>query len=334
MSIPFLPDYQFAAPAFLYVLLAIPLIVIVRGRRGPAPAIAFSPMNLLLSLGPQVKSRFGSISPALLYLALASGIIALARPQKVNAYETQKASGIEITLAIDVSFSMSIVDFWIGRDKVDRLVAAKDVIKNFVKARPNDRIGVVIFSGRPHSIAPLTMDHDWLLDTIDKKIHFDHKIEPATAIGTAIAASAKRLMERKAKSKIIVLLTDGQQTMPGLSPQEAAKLSATLGIKVYTIAIGTDGVHYVPKINNNMEQTFDFATLEEVSAITGAKAYMAKDFDSLNKIFAEIDQLEKTEIATNRVVEAKDVYFPFAMAAAVLAAIAAALNVTLFRGIP
>lgn len=334
MPIPFLPDYQFAAPAFLFALLALPLIAIVRGRRGPAPAIAFSPLNLLLSMGNQVKSRFGNISPTLTYFALISGIIALARPQEVNAYETQKASGIEITLAIDVSYSMSIVDFWIGRQKVDRLVAAKDVIQKFVKGRPSDRIGVVIFSGRPHSIAPLTMDHEWLKDTIEKKIHFEHQIEPATAIGTAIAASAKRLMEREAKSKIIVLLTDGIQTAPGLSSQEAAKLSSTLGIKVYTIAIGTEGRHWVPKIRAQMDQTFDFKSLQEVSSITGAKAYMAKDFDSLSKIFTEIDQLEKTEIATNRVIEARDLFFPFALAAAVLTSLAILLNLTLFRGIP
>jgi Ca-activated chloride channel family protein len=334
LPIPFLKDFQFAAPAFLFALLALPLLALVRGRRGPAPAIAFSPLNILLSLGPQVKSRFGRLSAALIYLALASGIIALARPQKVNSYETQKASGIEITLAIDVSLSMSIVDFWIGQTNVDRLVAAKHVIEKFVMGRPSDRIGVVIFSGRPHSISPLTMDHDWLLQSIEKKIHFDHNIEQGTAIGTAVAASAKRMMDREAKSKIIVLLTDGQQTTPGLSPQEAAKLASTLGIKVYTIAIGTDGTHYVPRLNNYMDQTFDFETLQEVADTSGGKAYQAKDFNALNNIFSEIDKLEKTEIATNRIIEAKDLFFPFLLAAAILTALSAALNVTLLKNLP
>ncbi len=334
MKIPLLPDYSFAAPWFLLLLLVIPVLAIVRGNTGPAPAIAFSPLNILTSIAPKVKSRFGRISASLLYLALFAGVLALARPQKVNAYETHTASGIEITLAIDVSFSMSTTDFWIGGTQVDRLTAAKYVIGKFIEGRPSDRTGIVIFSGRPHSIAPLTLDHDWLRETIGGEIHFEHKIDSGTAIGTAIAASAKRLMDREAKSKIVVLLTDGVQTMPGLTPSEAAKLAATLGIKVYTIAVGTEGTHYVPKVGRMMEQTFDLETLREIAKLTGAKSYLAKDTNALANIFSEIDQLEKTEIATRKIVEAKD-YFPYLVgAAAVFALIGTCLNSTLFRGIP
>jgi len=336
MPIPLLRDFAFAEPWFLLGLLALPLLALARGRKGPAPAVAFAPLHLLASLGSIARSRFGRFVAAFFYLGFAAAILGLARPQRINAYENQTASGIEITLAVDVSYSMSIEDFRIGGRTVNRLDAARHVITQFIEGRPSDRVGLVIFSGRPHAVAPLTLDHGWLQRTIESELRFrrPEELEQGTAIGTAVAASAKRLMNREAKSRIVVLITDGVQTTPGLSPAEAANLAATLGIKVYTIAIGTEGTHFVPLARSRMEQTFDLEVLRQIAETTGARSYLARDTDALERIFADIDALEKTEIVTQRIVEAKD-YFSWCVGAALaFITLGLGLNATLLRGIP
>ena len=313
MPIPFLPEYMFGRPAMLLLLLTLPLLLLLRGRAGRAPAVVFASLPFLRGVSSPVRSRFGMPTAAIAtMLALIFGILALARPQKVNSKEQFTASGVEIYLAIDVSYSMSILDFSLDRQRINRLDAAKYVISQFVSGRPSDRIGLVIFSGQPFALGPLTLDHDWLLETIGKEIHFDHPITSGTSIGTAISACSSRLANRdspvKAKSQVVVVLTDGDQNVPGLTPQEAARLSSTLGIKVYPIAIGTPGRHFVPRVGRAMDQSFDFDTLKEVAAITGTKAYMANDTETLQQIFAEIDELEKTEIAQRTTVEVRELY--------------------------
>ena len=196
------------------------------------------------------------------------------------------------------------------------LMQPKTVVKDFINGRKNDRIGVIVFSGRPHTMGPLTMNHEWLNEMIDREIHsgdLKNIIEGGTAIGTAIAASAKRLSNREAKSKIVVLLTDGVQSVPGLSPEDAAKLSATLGIKVYTIAIGQ------PSISGSAEESFDLPTLRKVASITGAKTYLGKDTETLRRIFDEIDELEKSDIEYRQIVKTKEYFqWPTILAASLL----------------
>jgi len=320
MTIPLLPDYQFAAPAFLWLLLLLPPLAFFGGRRAHLPTIQFGALEHVPEEGHRPRGGLGGWTASFYLLALACGTVALARPQKLRDYEVTTGEGVEIALAIDVSFSMSIEDYEINGQRVNRLDAAKSVIKEFVDGRPTDRIGLVIFSGRPHTLAPLTTDHDWLKTTIDRDIHFRHRIAQATAIGTAIAASAKRLSDREAKSKIVVLLTDGDQNVPGLTPEDAARLAATLGIKVYPIAIGTPGRHYVPLIRGYLDQSFNLEMLEEVATITKAKSYQAKDTAALERIFAEIDSLEKSEVERRKVIETKE-FFQWPAAAAALFAL-------------
>jgi Ca-activated chloride channel family protein len=339
MPIPFLPDHVFGRPAMLLLLLAIPLLLLLRGRAGRSPAVVFASLPFLKGTARPVRSRFGLPTAAVAtMLALTSGVIALAQPQKQNAREQFTASGVEIYLAIDVSHSMSILDFVLDRRRINRLDAAKHVISEFVDGRPSDRIGLVIFSGQPFALGPLTLDHDWLLDTIDREIHFDHPITGGTMIATAISACSSRLAKRdsnfKAKSQIVVVLTDGDQNVPGLTPQEAARLSSTLGIKVYPIAIGTPGRHFVPKINRWMDQTFDFDTLKEIASITGTKAYMANNTETLREIFDEIDELEKTEIATRKTVETNELYQWFAGAALLFLVVGLAFEHSLLNYAP
>ena len=316
MKIPLLTDFQFAEPLFLW-LLVIPIILIFfRGKSYVQTSIDFP---AIIHLKDQFKKtnngilRFRKIA---LPLSIILGTIALARPQKVTHSESIEGEGVEIALAIDVSGSMKERDFVVNGRRVDRLFAAKSVVKDFIKGRTRDRIGVIVFSGRPHTMGPLTMNHEWLNQMINKEIHFErfeNVIEGGTAIGTAIAAASKRLSEREAKSKIVVLLTDGVQSVPGLTPEDAAKLSATLGIKVYTIAIGRPGQ------SRSAEESFDLPTLRKVASITGAKNYQGKDTEALKAIFAEIDDLETSEIEYRQIIRKKEYFqWPTLIAASLL----------------
>ena len=316
MKIPLLTDFQFAEPLFLW-LLVIPIILILsRGKSYVQTSIDFP---AIIHLNDQLKKANNGIlrfSKIALPLSIILGTIALARPQKVTHSEVIEGEGVEIALAIDVSGSMKEPDFVVNGRRVDRLYAAKSVVKDFIKGRTRDRIGVIVFSGRPHTMGPLTMNHEWLNQMINEEIHFErfeNVIEGGTAIGTAIAAASKRLSEREAKSKIVVLLTDGVQSVPGLTPEDAAKLSATLGIKVYTIAIGRPGQ------SRSAEESFDLPTLRKVASITGAKNYLGRDTESLKAIFSEIDDLEKSDIEYRQIIRKKEYFqWPTLIAASLL----------------
>ena len=316
MKIPLLTDFQFAEPLFLW-LLVIPIILILsRGKSYVQTSIDFP---AIIHLNDQLKKANNGIlrfSKIALPLSIILGTIALARPQKVTHSEVIEGEGVEIALAIDVSGSMKEPDFVVNGRRVDRLYAAKSVVKDFIKGRTRDRIGVIVFSGRPHTMGPLTMNHEWLNQMINEEIHFErfeNVIEGGTAIGTAIAAASKRLSEREAKSKIVVLLTDGVQSVPGLTPEDAAKLSATLGIKVYTIAIGRPGQ------SRSAEESFDLPTLRKVASITGAKNYLGRDTESLKAIFSEIDNLETSDIEYRQIIRKKEYFqWPTLIAASLL----------------
>jgi len=316
MKIPLLTDFQFAEPLFLW-LLVIPIILILsKGKSYVQTSIDFP---AIIHLNDQLKKANNGIlrfSKIALPLSIILGTIALARPQKVTHSEVIEGEGVEIALAIDVSGSMKEPDFVVNGRRVDRLYAAKSVVKDFIKGRTRDRIGVIVFSGRPHTMGPLTMNHEWLNQMINEEIHFErfeNVIEGGTAIGTAIAAASKRLSEREAKSKIVVLLTDGVQSVPGLTPEDAAKLSATLGIKVYTIAIGRPGQ------SRSAEESFDLPTLRKVASITGAKNYLGRDTESLKAIFSEIDDLETSDIEYRQIIRKKEYFqWPTLIAASLL----------------
>lgn len=320
MPIPLLPDFQFGVPGMLLLTPVAILVALIAGRRGAGPTIVFPAVGFFDAGAKPARGLPGGLSTWLFALAMLMGVFALARPQKIKEYEVTTGEGVEIAVAIDVSFSMSVEDYVLNGQRINRLQAAKTVIKKFIEARTMDRIGLIIFSGRPHTLGPLTLDHDWLQATLERDLHFEHKIDQGTSIGTAIATSAKRLSDREAASKVIVLITDGDQTIPGLSPEDAAELAATLGIKVYPIAIGTPGVHYAPRARRPLPQSFDFETLEKVANITKGKAYQAKDTATLQRIFEEIDTLEKSEIERRSIRESEEYFqWPLALAVVLLA---------------
>ncbi|MBX7211927.1 MAG: VWA domain-containing protein [Verrucomicrobiaceae bacterium] len=352
LAIWLLPDVQFANPPWLAVLLLLPVLGWLRGRRGKAPAFVFPVAYLLRPVGGKTRSALAGLTFGLVLASLAAAIIGIARPQRVKSYDEIKTEGISIMLTVDVSLSMLIEDYYISGKPVNRLTAAKRVMRDFIRGRTNDRIGIVAFAGAPYYPCPMTLDRDWLETNIDRVQ--TGVMEDGTAIGSGIGAAANRLDKqetdgngrnrpqadpaKKKLSKVLILLTDGANNSGKLSPQDAAKLAATLGIRIYTISIGTPGVHMIPmrdgRIITSGRQEFDEATLQEVARIGNGAYYRAQDIEALADIFKTIDQLEKAEIKKRNIVETEDL-FPWPVAAALgLLLLSLLLRQTLLRSAP
>lgn len=352
MSIPFLRDIQIADPLWLLLLLALPVLAWLRGRKGRAPAVVFPAVVVLREIGKKQRAAVAGLSVGLVLLSLASAIIAIARPQRVKSYDEVKTEGIAIMLTVDVSLSMLIEDYYISGKPVNRLTAAKRVMRDFIRGRTNDRIGIVAFAGAPYYPCPMTLDRDWLETNIDRVQ--TGVMEDGTAIGSGIAAAANRFVKmddaetgqkatrstssQKKPSKVIILLTDGANNSGKLSPKDAANLAATWGIRIYTISIGTPGVHMIPlrdgRIITSGREEFDESTLQEVAHIGNGAYYRAQDLEALSDIFKTIDQLEKAEIKKRNIVETEDL-FPWPAAAALALLLASlVLRQTVLRSAP
>ena len=259
------------------------------------------------------RARPGAWLTTLRLLAVSCLVIALARPQRVEATAEAQASGIDIVLALDVSGSMEALDFQLGGQPANRLEVAKSVIDRFVAARPDDRIGLVAFAGRPYLVSPLTLDHDWLRQNLGRtRIGL---VEDGTAIGTALASSVNRLRAEDGKSRIVVLLTDGVNNAGKIAPETAAEAARALGIKVYTIAAGTSGEAPVPVTDANGRRRIvrarvdvDEETLARVASETGGRFFRATDTDSLARIYEEIDRLEKSPVTVTKYEKAEDLF--------------------------
>ena len=336
MNLPFLPDIILARWEWLLALLLLPLMMWWRGRIGQAPAVAFPTAFILRDLGFKAKSTSGGLTFGVVLVSLAAAIIALARPQKVISHDEDNSEGIAICLTVDVSLSMLIEDFYIGGSPVNRITAAKRVMRDFIRGRKSDRVGIVAFAGAPYQPCPLTLDHEWLESNLDRVQ--TGVMEDGTAIGSGLAAASRRLDKETVPSKVIILLTDGANNSGKLSPQDAAKLAATLGQKIYTIAIGTPGVHRIPlpdgRVITSGRQEFDEGTLQEVARIGSGSFYMAQDLTALKEIFSTIDALEKTEIKRRTISETEELFFFPASLAALLLALALLLRLTFLNSAP
>lgn len=316
-----LQQLTFASPWWLLGLPLLLLLLLLGGKSGTPTAITYSSLSILMSLGVKPKRLPGALAFAAMILALATALIAMARPQLRDEQTQRKASGVDIILAIDISYSMQIVDFQLKGQRAQRIAVAKDTAEAFIRERPNDRIGIVAFSGRPYVTSPITLEHDWLIEQL-RELRPGLVKEQGTAIGSAIAAAASRLHERESKSKVVVLVTDGSNNSGRIAPLEAARQAAVLGIKVYSIAIGTEQGRLDNHIQIHPQQEFDTRTLQEISRITGAEYYRVKDTAMLRNTFNTIDQLEKTEIKQHSVISTQEL-FPWCTAASLLLAISA-----------
>ena len=323
-----------AHPWLLLLLLLIPVLAVLKGRRGPSASVLFSSLHILNRLGKSVRSRAGGLRSAMLYLTFTLLVVALARPQKVRSSIMRTESGVELIVAIDVSRSMQAEDFFIGGRKVNRLQAAKKVTREFIRGRESDRIGLVAFAGQPYLVSPLTLDHDWVESNMSQ-VQIG-TVEDGTAIGSAVGAAAKRLDKRESKSKVIVLLTDGANNSGSLQPETAAKLAKTLGIRIYTIAVGTYGEHIIPTPYGpqTLVQEYDEETLQAMATISDGAYFRAQDTDSLEKIFENIDQLEKTELSTQVMQEVAEQFHWFAATALVFGLLSMISDETFARRLP
>lgn len=338
MTIPGIKDFQIHEPLWLLLLLLTPFLAMLRGsRRSKRAAIKFPAAALLRDLSRPARGGLGGFVFGLVLVSFVFGVAALSRPQKVLSYDEEKAEGISIMLTFDVSLSMLIEDMYIGGHPVNRLTAAKRVVADFIKERQSDKIGIVAFAGETYLPCPLTLDRDWLINNLDRVQ--TQRVGDGTAIGSGIASAANRLRREKTASKIIVLLTDGANNSGRLSPQDAARLGATLGIKIYSIAFGTPGIHSIPDPRRGTftpvgQQLFDEKTLQEVANIGNGRFYMAQSLNSLENVFAEINELEKTKIERRKITETEELFpYPLAVSAAALF-LALLLSLTILHSAP
>lgn len=329
----------FAHPWFLLLLVLLPVLAWWRGRPGTRPAFLFSSARLLAGQTRRPSSRAGAVLAGLRWGALAVLIVALARPQKVESETSVKASGVDIVVALDLSGSMESEDFTLRGQRVNRLEIAKDTLEQFIKKRPHDRVGIVAFAGRAYVASPLTLDHEFLQANLNRLSI--GMIEDSTAIGSALAAAVNRLRDLKSKSKIVILMTDGQNNAGKIQPVAAAEAAAALHVKVYTIGVGTRGTAPFPardmfgrKVYRQIQVDIDETTLQAIADKTGGKYYRADSTDTLRKVYAEIDQFEKTEADIRQYVHRLELFPWFLWPGLGLLLLEIALGQTLFRKLP
>jgi Ca-activated chloride channel family protein len=279
------------------------------------------------------KNSFRHLPFVTRLLALSCIIIALARPQTKYSLQLAEGEGIDIVLCIDVSGSMTAQDF-----QPNRLEAAKSVAADFVNRRSSDRIGVVIFAGESFTQCPITTDHAVLLTALEN-IHNGLLVD-GTAIGSGLGTSVDRLRTSKSKSKVIILLTDGENNGGLIDPKTAKEIAKAFAVKVYTIGVGTDG--YAPQPVNtalgvqmqNQKVTIDEKLLREIANETGGKYFRARDNDGLSRIYSEIDKLEKSKVEISSITRYTEKFFPFVMAALALILLEVLLRFTVFKKFP
>ncbi len=302
-----LNTFTWENPVFLYITAGVPVFFLlrwlIRYRFNQKLPVAVTAKDLKVS--PLTLVRF--FPELLLMMAMVLILLALARPQKTNEKVEQWTEGIDIMIGLDVSQSMQIEDF-----KPNRLEAAKRVARSFIEGRIQDRIGIVVFSGDAFSLAPLTTDYDLLKSYLDE-ISFEMIENRGTAIGSALAVVTNRMGESESKSKVCILLSDGDNTAGNIDPITAAELASAYGIKIYTIVVGKEGLVPYGKDffgrPNMIENTVDETTMRKIADIGGGEFFRATDAQALTQVFARIDQFEKAEIKETRFKDTSDYYF-------------------------
>jgi len=325
---------KIANPLYLLLFLLLPLLWYLRARLKPA-AIRFSSLDLIKPRSGVVKASYSFILSLLRIAAFSLLIIALCRVQSASKPAENITQGIDIILTLDISGSMAAIDF----KPQNRLEAAKEEVKRFAEKRTTDRLGLVVFSKEAFTQCPLTFDYTVLtefLETVEMGL-----IEDGTAIGTALGMSLKRLKESEAKSKIIILLTDGVNNAGELDPKTGAQMAKAMGVKVYTIGCGKPGDALYPVDDPlfgrryvKIAQELDEPTLKNIANTTGGKYFRAKDTTSLEEVFNQIDKLEKTELKFDDFTEYNELYGWFLVIALGLILAEIILSNTLFRKIP
>ncbi len=334
---------EFESPLyFILLLLLVPYIIwyfLLRnnGKRKAEVSICLSDTNVYRNAPVSWRVRLMGVPMALRCIAFILIVIALARPQTRNAWNEKTVEGIDIMLAMDVSTSMLAEDL-----KPNRIEAAKAVAGEFIADRPNDNIGLTIFAGEAFTQCPMTVDHASLQNLLNgtrTDIAAQGLISDGTAIGMGLANAVSRLKNSKSKSKVVILLTDGSNNMGDISPMTAAQIAKSLGIRVYTIGVGTTGVapYPMPVAGGiqyvNMPVEIDTKTLEGIAATSEGNFYRATNNKELVQIYKDIDKLEKTRQNVKKFSKRYEAYQPFAIAAAIILLLEVLLRLTVFRKI-
>jgi len=324
----------FAEPLYLYLLIVIPAMVafyFFKQQKANA-SLRVPGLDPFAKAGITFRSYLRHILFAFRTIAIALLIVILARPQVTDRFQDISTEGIDIVLALDISGSMLARDF-----KPDRLEASKNVATEFISGRPYDRVGLVVFSGESFTQCPLTTDHAVLINLM-REIQ-SGMIEDGTAIGNGLATSVNRIKDSEAKSKVIILLTDGVNNRGEIAPVTAAGIAKTFGIRVYTIGVGTQGMAPYPVQTpygiqyQDMPVEIDEAVLKEISETTGGKYFRATDNDKLIQVYNEIDKLEKSKIDVRQFNRKEEKYFVPALLAFCLLALEILIKNTLFKNL-
>jgi Ca-activated chloride channel family protein len=325
-------NIEFANPKLLWLLLLVPALIvwyILRHKKQEA-SLSFSDLKGFVKLPKTWKAYLRHLLFALKMAALALLIVALARPQSSSTNSTSNIEGIDIVMAMDVSGSMLARDL-----KPDRLTAAKNVASDFVKGRPGDRMGLVIFSGETFTQVPLTTDHGVMLNMLAEMKN--GLIEDGTAIGDGLATAISRLKDSEAISKVVILLTDGMNNAGSVDPYTAAEIAKLYGIRVYTIGVGSYGTAPYPvqtPFGTQMQQMkveIDEKLLSSVAGMTGGKYFRATSNQKLDEIYDEIDKLERSKIEVTEFRRLHEEFYPLVAWALALLLLEFLLRKTIFR---
>ena len=326
-------NIEFANPKLLWLLLLVPLAIIwyVLRHKKQEASVTFSDLKGMVKLPRTWKAWFRHLLFGLKIAALALLIVALARPQSSSTNSTSNIEGIDIVMAMDVSGSMLARDL-----KPDRLTAAKEVASNFVKDRPGDRMGLVIFSGETFTQVPLTTDHGVMLNMLAEMKN--GLIEDGTAIGDGLATAISRLKDSEAISKVIILLTDGMNNAGSVDPYTAAEIAKLYGIRVYTIGVGTYGMAPYPAktpfgttVMQQIKVEIDEKLLTTIANSTGGKYFRANNNKKLDEIYQEIDKLERSKIEVTEFRRLHEEFYPLVAWALALLLLEFLLRKTIFR---
>lgn len=352
---------RFADP--LWLLAAIPFLAVLlwRVRRQERQAVLFSAVGLLREIRPTVRQRLLILVPILIGAGGLGAIVAMARPQSGEEDYRVHGEGIDMVLCLDRSGSMAAMDFTLNRKRVDRFTVVKQIFRDFIlgndhySGRPDDRVGLITFGGYVDTLCPLTLDHEALAETLEM-VNIPEPLrdargriisndildeETATAIGDALVTAVERLESSGARSRVVVLLSDGKQNTGAVSAEEAAAIAKKKGIRVYTIGIGSTGFvpfpQYGPdgqKVLVNQPMELDEGTLRQIASATGADYFNARSTGALDEICRKIDELEKTEHTERVFTRYNELYFPWLAWGAALLAVGVVLNFTWLKTTP
>lgn len=331
--------FAFKDGIVFWLLALIPILVIILLRRRSEASFTFSSDELVSDLKPTLRIRLGKLPVLLRAIALGLIIFALARPQTILEGMKTVSEGVDIVLTLDTSTSMLAEDFRIGSNRVNRFDIVKEVVKEFIQKRKDDRIALVAFAARAYTVCPLSTDYSWLNENLDRvKVGM---IEDATAVGSALASSVNRLRTSKTKSRVIILLTDGVSNAGTISPLVAAEAAKALKIKIYTIGVGTKGLSPYPlkdqfgrTVYKNIPIEMDEDSLKKIADLTGGKYFLASNTEALRSIYDEINRLEKSNIEHFGYTEYSELFYRFLIPALIILLLEILLSNTVFLRVP